>query len=174
MKVAELATEFGKSNKEMIAFLKERGIQVKAYNSNLTEEDSRRIRGELAAMTKKAPGSDKEAEQKGKQKTGDKAESKTEAKTEAGTKSGQEPADLGPEAKKEQPKKKLKAVFRPQNAQQQSISRQTVLEKSPPHRGGSLNDQISTADTPETRNPAPQKEAGSEKSTTKGNIGTSW
>ena len=75
IKVHELAKELEKQSREVIAFLQEKGIEVKAAQSSV-EEDA-------AEMVRKAFGTAKKAEAKAEVKPEAKAEVKPEAKAEA-------------------------------------------------------------------------------------------
>ena len=118
MRINELSKELGKANKEIIAFLNEHGVEVKSHMNNITDEQADMVRKAFGA------GSAPKAEAK-------KAEPKAEVKPEEAKK--QEPKDEKKadepkaKAKQEEPqKKKLTAVFRPQNAQQPRKPRQKV------------------------------------------------
>ena len=77
IKVHELAKELEKQSREVIAFLQEKGIEVKAAQSSV-EEDA-------AEMVRKAFGAAKKADVKAEVKPEAKAEAKPEAKEEAKT-----------------------------------------------------------------------------------------
>lgn len=109
MKVHELAKELDKQSKEIIAFLQDKGIEVKAAQSS--------IEGETIEMVKKAFGAGKTAEPSAKAETkaaGETVEEKTakpsvkeEKKENAGAATGKPET----EARKEAPKKKKKIIF---------------------------------------------------------------
>ena len=86
IKVHELAKELEKQSREVIAFLQEKGIEVKAAQSSV-EEDA-------AEMVRKAFGAAKKADVKAEVKPEAKAEAKPEAKEETKT-------DVKPEVKPE-------------------------------------------------------------------------
>ena len=45
LRVKELAEELGLTNKDVIAFLQEQGVEsVKVYNSVVTEDDAKKVR----------------------------------------------------------------------------------------------------------------------------------
>ena len=75
IKVHELAKELEKQSREVIAFLQEKGIEVKAAQSSV-EEDA-------AEMVRKAFGAAKKADVKAEVKPEAKAEAEPEAKPEA-------------------------------------------------------------------------------------------
>ncbi len=117
IKVHELAKELEKQSREVIAFLQEKGIEVKAAQSSV-EEDA-------AEMVRKAFGAAKKADVKAEVKPEAKEEAKTEAKSEAKSEAKAEPSNEGKkevqkEAQKEAPKaegklaapvKKKKIIF---------------------------------------------------------------
>ena len=86
IKVHELAKELEKQSREVIAFLQEKGIEVKAAQSSV-EEDA-------AEMVRKAFGAAKKTDVKAEAKPEAKAEAKPEAKEETKT-------DVKPEVKPE-------------------------------------------------------------------------
>ncbi|MEG2783620.1 MAG: translation initiation factor IF-2 [Lachnospiraceae bacterium] len=99
LRVHELAKELDKSNKELLEFLKEKGIEVKSHMSSLTEEQVDRVKKGVG--TKSRP-------------TTEHAPKVEEAKAEA-TKTEVPKTE---EPKTEEPKKKnIVQVFRPQNTQ---------------------------------------------------------
>ncbi len=82
MKLYELSKEIGKSNKELLAILNEKGMEIKSHLSSITDEQANSIRKMFATSSASA--------------------------------------NVDKDTKEEPHKKKLTAVFRPQNAQQQS------------------------------------------------------
>ena len=109
IKVHELAKELEKQSKEVIAFLQEKGIEVKAAQSSVEEE--------AAEMVRKAFGAAKKADVKAEVKPEAKAEAKSEAKVEP---SNEGKKEVQKEAQKEAPKaegklaapvKKKKIIF---------------------------------------------------------------
>ena len=113
IKVHELAKELEKQSKEVIAFLQEKGIEVKAAQSSVEEE--------AAEMVRKAFGAAKKADVKAEVKPEAKEEAKTEAKSEAKAEPSNEgKKEVQKEAQKEAPKaegklaapvKKKKIIF---------------------------------------------------------------
>ena len=113
IKVHELAKELEKQSREVIAFLQEKGIEVKAAQSSV-EEDA-------AEMVRKAFGAAKKADVKAEVKPEAKEEAKTEAKSEAKAEPSNEgKKEVQKEAQKEAPKaegklaapvKKKKIIF---------------------------------------------------------------
>ena len=94
IKVHELAKELEKQSREVIAFLQEKGIEVKAAQSSV-EEDA-------AEMVRKAFGAAKKADVKAEVKPEAKAEAKPEAKAEAKPEAKEETkTDVKPEVKPE-------------------------------------------------------------------------
>ena len=109
IKVHELAKELEKQSREVIAFLQEKGIEVKAAQSSV-EEDA-------AEMVRKAFGAAKKADVKAEVKPEAKEEAKSEAKAEP---SNEGKKEVQKEAQKEAPKaegklaapvKKKKIIF---------------------------------------------------------------
>ena len=109
IKVHELAKELEKQSKEVIAFLQEKGIEVKAAQSSVEEE--------AAEMVRKAFGAAKKADVKAEVKPEAKEEAKSEAKAEP---SNEGKKEVQKEAQKEAPKaegklaapvKKKKIIF---------------------------------------------------------------
>ena len=113
IKVHELAKELEKQSREVIAFLQEKGIEVKAAQSSVEEE--------AAEMVRKAFGAAKKADVKAEVKPEAKEEAKTEAKSEAKAEPSNEgKKEVQKEAQKEAPKaegklaapvKKKKIIF---------------------------------------------------------------
>ena len=56
MKVHELAKEIGKQSKDVIAFLQDKGIEVKAAQSSLEEDAVSMVRKEFGAAPVKSAG----------------------------------------------------------------------------------------------------------------------
>ena len=113
IKVHELAKELEKQSREVIAFLQEKGIEVKAAQSSV-EEDA-------AEMVRKAFGAAKKADVKAEVKPEAKAEAKPEAKEE--TKTDVKP-EVKPEVKSEakaEPSKKCGRKHRKQRKSRQLL-----------------------------------------------------
>ena len=138
MKVHELAKELDKQSKELIAFLQDKGYEVKAAQSSIEDDAIALVRehfGGGTAQAKEAPKATKAESEKEpkaaskseikKEPKAAKAESKPEAKEEAKTKAESKPeakeeAKQKPESKAEPPKKK-KIIFvsNPHNSKMQ-------------------------------------------------------
>ena len=114
MRINDLSKELGKTNKEILALLNEKGIDVKSHMANVTDEQVRMVKDVFSGKPKNpepqknvpgngpAPKAEEKKENSGKQET----------VKPAGNRMEEEPK-----------KKKLTAVFRPQNAQQPRKSR---------------------------------------------------
>ena len=93
MRVNELAKEMGKTSKEVLDILQKHNQDVKSHSSNMSEDQIQLVRGFVG---------------KGALPTG----------KEAGDSAGRQTA-VSPDAPQgETPKKKIAAVYRPQNSQQ--------------------------------------------------------
>ncbi len=135
MRVNDLSKELGVANKELVAFLNERGAQLKSHMSSVTEEQAALVRRTFGApqaepeKPKKVdkPVSRKEEKEKEKAARAEEAERAEQALKAARAerfqkeKAKEETSDDG-----EPKKKKLTAVFRPQNSQQPRKIRQKV------------------------------------------------
>ncbi len=106
IKVHELAKELEKQSREVIAFLQEKGIEVKAAQSSV-EEDA-------AEMVRKAFGAAKKADVKAEVKPEAKGEAKPEAKEEAKT-------EVKPEVK---PEVKSEAKAEPSNEGKKEVQKE--------------------------------------------------
>lgn len=114
IKVHELAKELEKQSKEVIAFLQEKGIEVKAAQSSVEEE--------AAEMVRKALGAAKKADVKAEVKPEAKAEAKSEAKA--------EPSNEG---KKEVQKEAQKEVPKAEDKQAAPVKKKKIIFVSNPH-----------------------------------------
>lgn len=124
MRVSELANELGKTSKEILEIIKQKDNAAALYAaSNVTRDQENIVRNSLSpkkAAAPKAEAPKKEAPKAEAPRTeAPKTETpKTEApRTEASKPEASKAAE--PAGKAEPAKKKLTAVFRPQNAQQQ-------------------------------------------------------
>lgn len=120
MRVNELSKELGRTNKEVLAFLKEKGVDGITHSSNVTPEQAQMVRkhfGAAGTETKEKP--EKEAKPREKEREPQSVSNvKQEEKSVSQTQEGQK--DAAQAAAPDEPKKKrFTAVFRPQNAQQQ-------------------------------------------------------
>ena len=92
MRVNDLAKELGKTNKEILEILQKNHAEVKSHMSNINEEQISMVKKEVAGQAKEPAGRPEAP--------------KTEGEKGSGAAQG------------EAPKKKIAAVFRPQNSQQ--------------------------------------------------------
>ena len=118
IKVHELAKELEKQSKEVIAFLQEKGIEVKAAQSSVEEE--------AAEMVRKAFGAAKKADVKAEVKPEAKAEAKSEAKSEA-------KAEPSNEGKKEVQKEAQKEAPKAEDKQAAPVKKKKIIFVSNPH-----------------------------------------
>ena len=118
IKVHELAKELEKQSREVIAFLQEKGIEVKAAQSSV-EEDA-------AEMVRKAFGAAKKADVKAEVKPEAKAEAKPEVKAEAG-------AEVKNEAKAEPSNEGKKEVPKAEEKQAAPVKKKKIIFVSNPH-----------------------------------------
>lgn len=108
IKVHEIAKELEKQSKDVIAFLQDKGIEVKAAQSSLDEEAADLVRKAFGGAAKKAEAK-KEEPKKAEAKAADQktADTKTvDTKTEEN-----QTEDKQAESEKEEPKKKKKIIF---------------------------------------------------------------
>ena len=111
MRINELSKELGITNKELIAFLEEKGITGKTHMSNVSEKEESMVRDRYSKKTKPA-------DSKALEGVPEDGKKKEELKKEE-VKKEEAPSTEEQDKKEEAPrKKKLTAVFRPQNAQQ--------------------------------------------------------
>lgn len=118
IKVHEIAKEMEKQSKEIIAFLQNKGIEVKAAQSVLEEEAANMVRKafgkdtdkgtEAKVQAKQASGLDEEKTAKPEEKQEARSVNKTETAQEAKTEKKQETKESG---QGEQPKKRKKIIF---------------------------------------------------------------
>ena len=132
MRVNDLSKELGVANKELVAFLNENGADVKSHMSNVTEEQAQRVReafGEPKPEPEKPIKVDKPIKKEKPVKSAkaeeiEKASKPIKVDKPVKKEVREEPAT---ETADEEPKKKkLTAVFRPQNAQQPRKARPKV------------------------------------------------
>ena len=103
MRVSELAKELGKTSKEVLEILQKHGHEVKSHASNVNEEQSQLVKREVSGRKAQAPSLVKETPQAPQVKENMSVKENTPEKE--------------PTASTEPPKKKIAAVYRPQNAQ---------------------------------------------------------
>ncbi|MDO5019948.1 MAG: translation initiation factor IF-2 [Lachnospiraceae bacterium] len=109
IKVHELAKELEKQSKEVIAFLQEKGIEVKAAQSSVEEDAAEMVRKALGAVKKE----DAKADVKPEAKEEVKAETKAEAKAASSNEVKKEAQKEAPKAEEKPaaPVKKKKIIF---------------------------------------------------------------
>ena len=106
MRVSELAKELGKTSKEVLEILQKNGHEVKSHASNVSEEQSQLVKNAVAGQKTGASSPTKENPQAPQVKENMSTKENTPEKTEKEGAAITEP-----------PKKKIAAVYRPQNAQ---------------------------------------------------------
>ncbi len=109
IKVHELAKELEKQSKEVIAFLQEKGIEVKAAQSSVEEDAAEMVRKAFGAVKKE----DTKADVKPEAKEEVKAETKAEAKAASSNEVKKEAQKEAPKAEEKPaaPVKKKKIIF---------------------------------------------------------------
>ncbi len=134
IKVHELAKELEKQSKEVIAFLQEKGIEVKAAQSSVEEDAAEMVRKAFGGAKKADVKTEAKAEAKPEVKAEAKQEVKAEAKPEAGaevkTEAKAEPSNDGKtEAQKEAQKEAPKA----EGKQAAPVKKKKIIFVSNPH-----------------------------------------
>jgi translation initiation factor IF-2 len=158
LRVNELSKELGRTNKEVLAFLKEKGVDGITHSSNVTQEQAQMVRKHFGGAGTAGSTSDREMKEKDPEMKAEKVQTvkadekpqqadekpqqadekpqqtqtagaQTETTARSNVKQEEKPVSDMQEGQKgaeqaaapEEPKKKkFTAVFRPQNAQQQS------------------------------------------------------
>ncbi len=131
MRINELSKELGITNKELIAFLEEKGITGKTHMSNVSESEESMVRDRYSKRAGTAASNGQVAENKKNEPQEDKVKKDEAPKSAASDKKEEAKGSISSDKKDETPKsadqdkkeeaprkKKLTAVFRPQNAQQ--------------------------------------------------------
>ena len=157
MRVNDLSKELGIANKELIAFLNKNGADVKSHMSNVTEEQAQMVRdafGEPKPEPEKPIKVDKPIKREKPVKSAkaeeiEKASKPIKVDRPVKKENTEKPETAGDDEPK---KKKLTAVFRPQNAQQ---PRKPVRQKADPAATGRV---ITVAKKEEQPQPVPAKE----------------
>ena len=130
IKVHELAKELEKQSKEVIAFLQEKGIEVKAAQSSVEEDAAEMVRKAFGAVKKEDTKADVKPEAKEEVKPEVKAEAKPEAKAGVKTEAKAEPSNEGKkEAQKEAQKEAPKAEEKPAAP----VKKKKIIFVSNPH-----------------------------------------
>ncbi len=117
MRVNELSKELGKSNKEVLEILQKNHFDVKSHASNITEEQAAIVRRSLTAGGQALSAAEISKSGTGKAETKRVEEIKKEP-VKAETKEIEKTAADRAEKPAEQPKKRIAAVYRPQNSVQ--------------------------------------------------------
>ncbi len=126
IKVHELAKELEKQSKEVIAFLQEKGIEVKAAQSSVEEDAAEMVRKAFGAAKKADVKAEVKPEAKAEVKPEVKAEAKPEAKEEVKTEAKAESSNEG---KKEAQKEATKA----EDKQVAPVKKKKIIFVSNPH-----------------------------------------
>ena len=126
IKVHELAKELEKQSKEVIAFLQEKGIEVKAAQSSVEEDAAEMVRKAFGAVKKEDTKADVKPEAKEEVKPEVKAEAKPEAKADVKTEAK---AASSNEVKKEAQKEAPKAEEKPAAP----VKKKKIIFVSNPH-----------------------------------------
>ena len=134
IKVHELAKELEKQSREVIAFLQEKGIEVKAAQSSVEEDAAEMVRKAFGAAKKADTRADVKPEAKAEAKPEVKAEAKPEAKPEARaevkTEAKAEPSNEG---KKEAQKEAQKEAAKAEDKQTAPVKKKKIIFVSNPH-----------------------------------------
>ena len=139
MRVNDLSKELGVANKELVAFLNANGADVKSHMSNVTDEQAQKVRdtfGEPKPEPEKPVKVDKPIKREKPVKSAKAVEIEMASKPVKVDKPimNNKPVAANADTAEDEPKKKkLTAVFRPQNAQQ---PRRTVRQKVDPSTTG--------------------------------------
>ena len=130
IKVHELAKELEKQSREVIAFLQEKGIEVKAAQSSVEEDAAEMVRKAFGAAKKADVKAEVKPEAKAEAKPEVKAEAKPEAKAGVKTEAKAEPSNEGKkEAQKEAQKEAPKAEEKPAAP----VKKKKIIFVSNPH-----------------------------------------
>lgn len=141
MRVNDLAKELGKPNKEIIEILQKNQIDVKSHMSSVSDDQAALVRKSYASGAKSAPAGAQKNVSAAEAKPAAPAKAKEAAKPEEKPRlPPREPAGAGAAGQNgEQPKKRIAAVFRPQNSTQMRNNRQgrpgrAAVTDAPPAR----------------------------------------
>ncbi|HIR44675.1 MAG TPA: translation initiation factor IF-2 [Candidatus Ventrisoma faecale] len=127
MRVNDLAKELGKPNKEIIEILQKNQIDVKSHMSSVSDDQAALVRKSYASGAKSAPAGAQKNVSAAEAKPAAPAKAKEAAKPEEKPAAPSQGAQAGAGAagqNGEQPKKRIAAVFRPQNSTQMRNNRQ--------------------------------------------------
>lgn len=126
IKVHELAKELEKQSREVIAFLQEKGIEVKAAQSSVEEDAAEMVRKAFGAVKK----ADVKPEAKEEVKPEVKAEAKPEARAEVKTETKATPSSEG---KKEVQKEARKEAPKAEDKKAAPVKKKKIIFVSNPH-----------------------------------------
>ncbi|MEW4412907.1 translation initiation factor IF-2 [Clostridium sp. AN503] len=163
MRVNELAKELGKTSKEVLDILQKKNQDVKTHSSSVNDEQinivKRAMGGQGAGSAgRTAPAANHAAPAAGHTAPAQKPAAQAPAAQAAGQGgSAQKPAGA---AEGEAPKKKIAAVYRPQNSQQRPPQR-PQNPAARPQGAGRPQGQVQAQETPGTAARAPQQAQGS-------------
>ncbi len=141
MRVSELAKELGKTSKEVLEILQKHGHEVKSHASNVSEEQSQLVKRMVSGQKAEMPSQAKETPQAPQVKENMSAKENTPEKEVT--------------APVEPPKKKIAAVYRPQNAQ--TMKNMRLQQNRPQGQGASGN---RDASRPQGRGPQGNRPQG--------------
>lgn len=122
MRVNELSKEIGKTNKEVLEILRKNHFDIKSHSSNITDEQAAVVRRFLSAGRPEVSAAEISKSDTGKAETKRVEEVKKEP-VKAEEKGMERPAADRAEKPAEPPKKRIAAVYRPQNSTQRNNSR---------------------------------------------------
>jgi len=117
MRVNELSKEIGKTNKEVLEILKKNHFDVKSHASNITDEQAAIVRRSLSAGKPEMPAAEISKSGTGKAET-KRVEEVRKEPVKAEEKEMDKAAADRTEKPAEPPKKRIAAVYRPQNSTQ--------------------------------------------------------
>ena len=133
MKVHELAKELDKKSSELVAFLQDKGYEVKAAQSSLEDEAIELVRGHFggaAAQDESKPEAGKASKTTAKKESAEKQEIKESKKT-AGADVNKEAAESKTESKKEAVKTKVKEEPKAENKDESKPAAKPKAEAKP-------------------------------------------
>ncbi len=122
MRVNELSKEIGKTNKEVLEILRKNHFDIKSHSSNITDEQAAVVRRSLSAGRPEVSAAEISKSDTGKAET-KRVEEVRKEPVKAEEKGMERPATDRAEKPAEPPKKRIAAVYRPQNSAQRNNSR---------------------------------------------------
>ena len=117
MRVNELSKEIGKTNKEVLEILRKNHFDIKSHSSNITDEQAAVVRRSLPAGRPEVSAAEISKSGTGKAET-KRVEEVRKEPVKAEEKGMEKPAADRAEKPAEPPKKRIAAVYRPQNSTQ--------------------------------------------------------